>query len=57
MNANIKAHTPPAISALLARLFEVGPARYTPGTRMPEQTINSAEDRDALMRFLEKATQ
>ena len=40
----------------VARLFEVGPARYTPGTRMPEQTINSAEDRDALMRFLEKAT-
>ncbi|WP_342148706.1 c-type cytochrome [Methylorubrum sp. SB2] len=41
----------------VARLFEVGPARYTPGTRMPEQTINSAEDRDALVRFLEKATQ
>lgn len=40
----------------VSRLFEVGPARYTPGTRMPEQTINSAEDRDALMRFLEKAT-
>ncbi|WP_091947147.1 c-type cytochrome [Methylorubrum salsuginis] len=40
----------------VARLFEVGPARYTPGTRMPEQTINSAEDRDALVRFLEKAT-
>ncbi|BAU91741.1 cytochrome c, class I [Methylorubrum populi] len=40
----------------VARLFEVGPARYTPGTRMPEQTINSAEDRDALMRFLAKAT-
>ena len=40
----------------VARLFEVGPARYTPGTRMPEQTINSAEDRAALMRFLEKAT-
>jgi cytochrome c len=40
----------------VARLFEVGPARYTPGTRMPEQTINSAEDRDALVRFLAKAT-
>lgn len=40
----------------VARLFEIGPARYTPGTRMPEQTINSAEDREALMRFLEKAT-
>lgn len=40
----------------VARLFEVGPARYTPGTRMPEQTINSAADREALMQFLEKAT-
>ncbi|WP_232630488.1 c-type cytochrome [Methylobacterium sp. Leaf118] len=40
----------------VARLFEIGPSRYTPGTRMPEQTINSAEDRAALMRFLEKAT-
>ncbi|CAO4173048.1 c-type cytochrome [Methylorubrum populi] len=40
----------------VARLFEVGPARYTPGTRMPEQTINRAEDREALVRFLEKAT-
>lgn len=40
----------------IARLFEVGPARYTPGTRMPEQTITSAEDRAALVRFLEKAT-
>ncbi|QDI81435.1 c-type cytochrome [Methylorubrum populi] len=40
----------------VARLFEVGPARYTPGTRMPEQTINSAEDRDALIRFLAKST-
>ncbi|MFY9292526.1 MAG: c-type cytochrome, partial [Methylorubrum rhodinum] len=41
----------------VARLFEVGPARYTPGTRMPEQTITSADDRAALVRFLEKATQ
>lgn len=40
----------------IARLFEVGPARYTPGTRMPEQTITSPEDRAALVRFLEKAT-
>ncbi|MDO9427022.1 MAG: c-type cytochrome [Methylobacterium sp.] len=43
-------------AAAIARLFEVGPARYTPGTRMPEQTINTAEDREALVRFLEKAT-
>lgn len=41
----------------IAELFEVGPARYTPGTKMPEQTITSAADREALVRFLEKATQ
>jgi cytochrome c len=40
----------------VAKLFEVGPAAYTPGTKMPEQTIGSAEDRDALVKFLEKAT-
>ena len=40
----------------VARLFEVGPMAYTPGTKMPEQTIGSAEDRDALVKFLEKAT-
>jgi len=39
----------------VSRLFEVGPARYTPGTKMPEQTV-SAEDRAALIRFLETAT-
>jgi cytochrome c len=37
-------------------LFEVGPATYTPGTKMPEQRIGSAEDREALVKFLEKAT-
>jgi cytochrome c len=40
----------------VAKLFEVGPAAYTPGTKMPEQRIGSAADRDALVRFLEKAT-
>jgi cytochrome c len=40
----------------VAKLFEVGPATYTPGTKMPEQTIGSAEDREALVKFLEKAT-
>jgi cytochrome c len=40
----------------VAKLFEVGPATYTPGTKMPEQRIASPEDRDALVRFLEKAT-
>jgi cytochrome c len=40
----------------IAKLFEVGPSTYTPGTKMPEQVIGSAEDRTALVRFLEKAT-
>jgi cytochrome c len=34
----------------------VGPMAYTPGTKMPEQQIGSAEDRAALMTFLEKTT-
>lgn len=40
----------------VAKLFEVGPATYTPGTKMPEQKIGSQLDRDALVQFLEKAT-
>ncbi|MFL4983735.1 MAG: c-type cytochrome [Xanthobacteraceae bacterium] len=40
----------------VAKLFEVGPATYTPGTKMPEQTLGSPDDRAALVRFLEKAT-
>ena len=40
----------------VAKLFEVGPAEYTPGTKMPEQRIGSAEDRRALTDFLSKAT-
>jgi cytochrome c len=40
----------------VSKLFEVGPNEYTPGTKMPEQRIGSAEDRAALMRFLEKTT-
>ncbi|MEI8151283.1 MAG: hypothetical protein WCG92_06770, partial [Hyphomicrobiales bacterium] len=40
----------------LSKLFEVGPMEYTPGTKMPEQRIGSAEDRTALMEFLKKAT-
>jgi len=40
----------------VSKLFEVGPMAYTPGTKMPEQRIGSPEDRAALMRFLEKAT-
>jgi cytochrome c len=40
----------------VAKLFEVGPATFTPGTRMPEQTIARADDRAALVEFLQKAT-
>jgi cytochrome c len=40
----------------VAKLFEIGPARYTPGTKMPEQRIGASEERDALVKFLERAT-
>jgi cytochrome c len=40
----------------VSRLFEVGPNAYTPGTKMPEQRIGSAEDRRALTDFLARAT-
>jgi cytochrome c len=40
----------------VSKMFEVGPMTYTPGTKMPEQTIGSAEDRQALIEFLQKAT-
>ena len=40
----------------VSKLFEVGPMAYTPGTKMPEQKIGSAEDRQALVEFLAKAT-
>jgi cytochrome c len=40
----------------IARMFEVGPSRYTPGTKMPEQRIGSEQDRAALVEFLQRAT-
>lgn len=40
----------------VAKLFEIGPSIYTPGTKMPEQRITSADDRAALVDFLERAT-
>ncbi|MGB8175271.1 MAG: c-type cytochrome [Pseudolabrys sp.] len=40
----------------VSKLFEVGPEHYTPGTKMPEQTIGSAEDRKALVEFIAKTT-
>ena len=40
----------------VSKLFEIGPAAYTPGTKMPEQIIGSDDDRKALVQFLERAT-
>jgi cytochrome c len=40
----------------VAKLFEIGPASFTPGTKMPEQRIGAAADRDALVEFLERAS-
>jgi cytochrome c len=40
----------------IGKLFELGPATYTPGTKMPEQTVGSAQDRDALVDFIDKAS-
>lgn len=40
----------------VAKLFEIGPAHYTPGTKMPEQTIGAEADRKALVDFLARAT-
>jgi cytochrome c len=40
----------------VSKLFELGPNIYTPGTKMPEQRIGSAEDRKALTDFLARAT-
>jgi cytochrome c len=40
----------------VAKMFEVGPMVYTPGTKMPEQKIGSPEDRKALVEFLARAT-
>ena len=40
----------------VAKLFEIGPAHYTPGTKMPEQTINAEDDRKALVDFLARVT-
>jgi len=37
----------------MAKLFEIQ-ARYRPGTKMPEQGTGLPEDRDALVKFLER---
>jgi cytochrome c len=40
----------------VSRLFEIGPSKYTPGTKMPEQIISDPENRAALIRFLQAET-
>lgn len=40
----------------IARLFEIGPNAYTPGTKMPEQIVGDPEDREALVEFIARAT-
>ena len=40
----------------IAKLFEVGPALYTPGTKMPEQRLTDPADRKALVDWLVKVT-
>lgn len=40
----------------VAKLFEIGPSGYTPGTKMPEQVITDPRDREALVDFLTEAT-
>jgi len=40
----------------VAELFEVGPEIYTPGSRMPDQRVADADDRQALVDFLDRAS-
>ena len=40
----------------IAKLFEVGPTLYTPGTKMPEQRITDPDDRQALVDWLARVT-
>ena len=41
----------------IARLFEIGPNAYLPGTKMPEQRITDPADRRALVEWLAEKTQ
>lgn len=40
----------------IARLFEIGPNAYTPGTKMPEQQVTDPDDLKALVDFIARAT-
>jgi cytochrome c len=41
----------------VAELFQFGPEAYTPGSRMPEQRIADPDDRQALVEFIERASE
>lgn len=40
----------------IARLFEIGPNAYTPGTKMPEQIVSDPDDRRTLVEWLSRVT-
>ena len=40
----------------IAKLFEVGPTLYTPGSKMPEQRLTDPADRQALVDWLARVT-
>ena len=40
----------------IAKLFEVGPNTYTPGTKMPEQRLTDPAERQALVEWLARVT-
>lgn len=40
----------------VSKLFELGPDKFTPGSKMPLQKMNDAKQRDALIAFLKVAT-
>ncbi len=44
-------------AATINRLFDEGPDKVTPGTKMPIQRMKSAQDRRDLVSFLQSATQ
>jgi len=44
-------------AATINRLFEEGPDKVTPGTKMPIQRMKNAKDRSDLVSFLQSATQ
>ena len=41
----------------IARLFDIGPNKMFPGTKMPEQRLTNPRDRQDLVEFLKHATQ